>query len=769
MNLSNKLYVGKENLTPSHMNILSPQTIPSSRTSATQQPFSKSISSSSLSKPTIGTYSRSKALIQIPSFEELKSNQQPFHTLSELFSKLDTFPNLHNDQKIEFIKLCITCIDKSFLKVHERDIYMFWIILAIQFVGNKDIPNWDEEVRKRLAEHFEFLSNYNHPVKDEENFYILNALFEWKTNEQPDKIFRSISKVQQGINRLGETPILAEIKGSLLQKSIFPQVEISYKPTTMIPSFQNLQVPSSTPTTKSTSPQDVSNSGAGLFTGNRRRRSNSNNDFQLIQQNSTRQSSRSNLFAGSKQSSININAEMPSISSSPFISSTSLSSNSVSATPTTALSIKTTSVPPTQSTPQPLPTLTFPTPTSINTENVNKRPREEVVSTPSATPNTSTAPNSTSTSAVSEDGSAKRSKPTVFVPINNREYQVLKRIGSGGSCTVYKCVDTNTKEEVAIKHIKIDRTKNDKTVLDGFLAEATLLEQLRADDIGENIIKLIDYEYRPHNKRDEILLVMELGTTDFNNIIKKKSANQSFTTDELRVYWRQMLEAVSFIHSKKIVHTDIKPANFLLVNGKLKLIDFGIAKVPDHEQTLSICRNSIVGTLNFMPPESFINHNANDPKYKFGPPGDIWSLGIIFYQTIYQKTPFSDFEDHLTKIAQITDRNKEPYFPPCEEQYQEAVDLLKTILVKDPSQRPSIRTILEHPFFAQPLQLSINTNEEQEAFCKNVLKTFEFLLENLPSQSVPPQKAAFRLLKLCHDNKNGEEMSEDDITNCLSQ
>lgn len=67
-----------------------------------------------------------------------------------------------------------------------------------------------------------------------------------------------------------------------------------------------------------------------------------------------------------------------------------------------------------------------------------------------------------------------------------------------------------------------------------------------------------------------------------------------------------MLEAVYTIHEEKIVHGDLKPANFVFVNGTLKLIDFGIAKAIQNDTT-NIVRDSQIGTLNYISPEALID------------------------------------------------------------------------------------------------------------------------------------------------------------------
>ena len=70
----------------------------------------------------------------------------------------------------------------------------------------------------------------------------------------------------------------------------------------------------------------------------------------------------------------------------------------------------------------------------------------------------------------------------------------------------------------------------------------------------------------------------------------------------VRLAWQQMLTAVQVIHDARIVHGDLKPANFLFVHGQLKLIDFGIASQAG-EDTTNIYRETQIGTVNYMSPE----------------------------------------------------------------------------------------------------------------------------------------------------------------------
>jgi len=87
------------------------------------------------------------------------------------------------------------------------------------------------------------------------------------------------------------------------------------------------------------------------------------------------------------------------------------------------------------------------------------------------------------------------------------------------------------------------------------------------------------------------------------NPMYPSSLNMNF----IRLTWQQMLSAVHSIHQERIIHGDLKPANFLFVKGALKLIDFGIAKAIQSDDTTNIYRDSQIGTLNYMSPESILD------------------------------------------------------------------------------------------------------------------------------------------------------------------
>ena len=145
-----------------------------------------------------------------------------------------------------------------------------------------------------------------------------------------------------------------------------------------------------------------------------------------------------------------------------------------------------------------------------------------------------------------------------------------------------------------------------------------------------------------------------------------------------------MLKAVDEIHHKGVVHSDLKPVNFVIVKGYLKIIDFGIADAinPDHT---SVVKNNLVGTINFMSPESLMGRPAsselvNGKKViKVNCKSDVWSLGCILYNMCYSKTPFGHIEQVYEKISAICNPKIPITYPPYEN--ADAVDCMKVNFV----------------------------------------------------------------------------------------
>ena len=166
---------------------------------------------------------------------------------------------------------------------------------------------------------------------------------------------------------------------------------------------------------------------------------------------------------------------------------------------------------------------------------------------------------------------------------------------------------------------------------------------------------------------------MEPGDLDFNVILREKHAQENAQFDPVfvRFYWKEMVECVRAIHQSDVVHSDLKPANFVSVHGRLKLIDFGIANAIQTDETVNVHRDTQVGTPNYMSPESLIDSNQvsgarlpGKPKLmKLGKPSDIWSLGCILYQMVYANPPFGHIPNQYARCHAIINWTHSIDFP----------------------------------------------------------------------------------------------------------
>ncbi|KAI4389141.1 hypothetical protein MLD38_001397 [Melastoma candidum] len=360
--------------------------------------------------------------------------------------------------------------------------------------------------------------------------------------------------------------------------------------------------------------------------------------------------------------------------------------------------------------------------------------------------------------------------PDHFFKVNGKLYQKLGKIGSGGSSEVHKVISSDC-TIYALKKIKLKG--RDYATAYGFCQEIEYLNKLKGNN---NIIELIDYEVTDKTLQNEvrsgsmnikdgrvkedgfIYMVLEYGEIDLALMLSQKwkemeRSGQMIDENWLRFYWQQILQAVRTIHEERIVHSDLKPANFLLVKGSLKLIDFGIAKAIMSDTT-NIQRDSQVGTLSYMSPEAFMcnERDANGNVIKCGRPSDIWSLGCILYQMVYGRTPFSEYKTFWSKFKVITDPNHEIVYKPISNPL--LLDIMKKCLAWDRNERWRIPELLSHPFLVPPVQSSSAppTHEEGRTLLVRLMSDASTLCARLKeSMEVPLSVPEAESLASRHD------------------
>ena len=134
----------------------------------------------------------------------------------------------------------------------------------------------------------------------------------------------------------------------------------------------------------------------------------------------------------------------------------------------------------------------------------------------------------------------------------------------------------------------VDLSKHDQAIIAGFKEEINTLKSLKD---CKRVVHFFDHEFRS----TRLLIVMEKGDLTFETQVKEaRNADGKLEPLDIRYFWKEMLRCVEEIHSRGIVHSDLKPANFIIVRGRMKLIDFGISKQIETDHT-SIFNPNIIG------------------------------------------------------------------------------------------------------------------------------------------------------------------------------
>lgn len=282
-----------------------------------------------------------------------------------------------------------------------------------------------------------------------------------------------------------------------------------------------------------------------------------------------------------------------------------------------------------------------------------------------------------------------------IIQVNNTEYEKIELLGRGGSSKVYK-VKTNGNKTYALKRVSFDEF--DETSVDSFKGEIELLQKLENQT---RVVKLIDHEL----DHGVLHVVMECGDHDLSQVLVQR-VNMPLDIEFVRYHAQEMLKCVKVVHDAGIVHSDLKPANFVFVKGILKIIDFGIANVvPDH--TVNIYRDTQIGTPNYMAPEALVVMNyasgqdQQQNKWKVGKPSDIWSCGCIIYQMIYGKPPYAGFQGQNRLLA-IMNPDVKIVYPEKTHSGdivpRTALDTIKACLVRNPEKRWNVEEVLNASF-----------------------------------------------------------------------
>jgi serine/threonine protein kinase len=305
---------------------------------------------------------------------------------------------------------------------------------------------------------------------------------------------------------------------------------------------------------------------------------------------------------------------------------------------------------------------------------------------------------------------------TKSMPDKIGRYQILERVGRGGMGVLYRGHDPVLDREVAVKVMLADFSEDTEQMRPRFYREAKSAAKLQ----HRNIVTV--FEFAEENNQPHIVMEFLRGAP----LSSRMEEKPPLTLDDKLDIVTQLCSGLGYAHKEGIVHRDVKPANvFVLQDGTVKLLDFGIAKLATSTLTR---QGDVVGSAPYMSPEQIAGAQDLDGR------SDVWSTGVLLYELLTGRKPF-DGEGLTTVISGILREQ-----PPAIEQFvpglpQPLLDCVAKALEKDRDRR-------------------YQTAEELGRELQLIRKTHPL---NAPSPMDATRFASTNVLKALHDDRQKQD------------
>ncbi|XP_044752783.1 TRAF2 and NCK-interacting protein kinase isoform X9 [Coccinella septempunctata] len=274
-------------------------------------------------------------------------------------------------------------------------------------------------------------------------------------------------------------------------------------------------------------------------------------------------------------------------------------------------------------------------------------------------------------------------------------FELIEVVGNGTYGQVYKGRHTKTGQLAAIKVMDVTEDEEEEIKLEINVLKKFSNHRNIATYYGAFIKK------SPAGKDDQLWLVMEYCGAGSVTDLVKSTKGQSLKEEWIAYICREILRGLSYLHSNKVIHRDIKGQNVLLTdNAEVKLVDFGVSAQLD--RTIGR-RNTFIGTPYWMAPE--VIACDENPEATYDNRSDLWSLGITALEMAESQPPLCEL--HPMRALFLIPRNPPPRLK-SKKWNKKFHGFIDTVLVKDYHERPYTEQLLKHPFIKdQPTERQV--------------------------------------------------------------
>jgi len=265
-------------------------------------------------------------------------------------------------------------------------------------------------------------------------------------------------------------------------------------------------------------------------------------------------------------------------------------------------------------------------------------------------------------------------------------FRVMDVIGQGSFGIVCTCINTTNDKMYAVKFIEMSEDGSDDLQNE--------IDILKTTSECNYVVRY----YGAYKKENYLMIVMEY--CDGGSVLDvMQTTNTGLTEPQIASICYHSLRGLSYMHSHKILHRDIKAGNILLTgDGKAKLADFGVST---KLMTTIQKHKTVVGSPYWMSPEVIVAQNgANGYDHK----ADIWSLGITAIEMAETKPPHYDINP--LRVIFVIPNRVPPTLTKPDQWSTNFQDFVAKCLAKNQSERPSAAELLQHPFILSAAEKS---------------------------------------------------------------